>query len=109
MKSSFCIDLQRFMLIPTKFPLSRSLLFDGKSMMNIKRSEDSKKYHNDILNRIKSAKKQADNVVLEIPTFVSRKTISGTIKGFLMQSSKERVIIVKHGKKCYIYNRKYLE
>lgn len=86
-----------------------SLLFDGKSMMNIKRSEDSKKYHNDILNRIKSAKKQADNVVLEIPTFVSRKTISGTIKGFLMQSSKERVIIVKHGKKCYIYNRKYLE
>ena len=22
MKSSFCIDLQRFMLIPTKFPLS---------------------------------------------------------------------------------------
>lgn len=25
MKSSFCIDLQRFMLIPTKFPLSRNL------------------------------------------------------------------------------------
>ena len=25
MKSSFCIDLQRFMLIPTKFPLSRFL------------------------------------------------------------------------------------
>ena len=25
MKSSFCIDLQRFMLIPTKFPLSRVL------------------------------------------------------------------------------------
>ena len=24
MKSSFCIDLQRFMLIPTKFPLSRN-------------------------------------------------------------------------------------
>ena len=23
MKSSFCIDLQRFMLIPTKFPLNR--------------------------------------------------------------------------------------
>ena len=25
MKSSFCIDLQRFMLIPTKFPLIRFL------------------------------------------------------------------------------------
>ena len=28
MKSSFCIDLQRFMLIPTKFPLSRPLLYE---------------------------------------------------------------------------------
>lgn len=27
MKSSFCIDLQRFMLIPTKFPLSRNNLY----------------------------------------------------------------------------------
>ena len=26
MKSSFCIDLQRFMLIPTKFPLSLFLV-----------------------------------------------------------------------------------
>ena len=25
MKSSFCIDLQRFMLIPTKFPLSHKI------------------------------------------------------------------------------------
>ena len=25
MKSSFCIDLQRFMLIPTKFPLTLSV------------------------------------------------------------------------------------
>ena len=82
-------------------------LFDGKSMMGIKRTNDNDKYHNAILNRIKSAKEQADNAVLEIPTFVSRKTISSTIKGFLMQSSRERIIIVKHGKKCYIYNSKY--
>ena len=27
MKSSFCIDLQRFMLIPTKFPLIPLVLF----------------------------------------------------------------------------------
>lgn len=84
------------------------LLFDGKSMMGIKRSEDRMKYHNDILNRIKYAKKQADNFVLEIPTFVTRKTISRTIKGYLKQSSKDRIIIVKHGNKCYIFNRKYL-
>ena len=27
MKSSFCIDLQRFMLIPTKFPLNRKGIY----------------------------------------------------------------------------------
>lgn len=87
------------------------LLFDGKSMMSIKRVEDgtdgSEKYHNDILNRLKSAKKQADNVVLEIPTFISRNTISDTVKGFLMQSSKDRIVIVIHGDKVYTYMRKY--
>ena len=79
------------------------LLFDGKSMMRIKPSGSKRKYHNDILNRIKEAKKQSDNIVLEIPMFVSRKTISETIKGYLVQSSKQRIIIVKHGKKCYVY------
>ena len=29
MKSSFCIDLQRFMLIPTKFPLNRQRQVEG--------------------------------------------------------------------------------
>ena len=31
MKSSFCIDLQRFMLIPTKFPLTQLLMAQWKS------------------------------------------------------------------------------
>ena len=62
-----------------------------------------KKYHNAILNHIKSAKKQADNVVLEIPTFVSRRVIGKTINGYMKQSSKGRIIIVKHGNKCYVY------
>lgn len=79
------------------------LLFDGKSMMGIRRGCSKKKYHNDILNRIKDAKKQADNFVLEIPTFVSRKTIGTTVNGYLKQSSKQRIIIVKHGSKCYVY------
>ncbi|MCR5333574.1 MAG: hypothetical protein K6E45_01475 [Bacteroidaceae bacterium] len=79
------------------------LLFDGKSMMGIRRGCSKKKYHNDILNRIKDAKKQADNVVLEIPTFVSRRTIGTTVNGYLKQSSKQRIIIVKHGSKCYVY------
>lgn len=83
------------------------MLFDAKSMMDVVKTSDKKKHHNDILNRIKSAKKQADNIVLEIPTFISRKTISSSVKGFLKQSSKRRIIIVKHGNKCYTYDSKY--
>ena len=79
------------------------MLFEGKSMMGIKSNRTNKKYHNDILNRIKEAKEQADNVVLEIPQFVSRRTISKTINGYLKQSSKARIIIVKHGSRCYVY------
>lgn len=79
------------------------MLFDGKSMMGLKRSGNDKKYHNAILNHIKSAKKQADNVVLEIPNFVSRRVIGKTINGYMKQSSKGRIIIVKHGNKCYVY------
>lgn len=71
--------------------------------MRLQRSGNKKKYHNAILNHIKTAKKQADNVILEIPTFVSRKVIGTTIKGYLKQSSKSRLIIIKHGNKCYVY------
>jgi hypothetical protein len=77
-------------------------LFDGKSMLGIKRSTNDK-YHNTILNHIKAAKKQADNVVLEIPKFVSRRVIHDTVRGYLSQSKKNRIIIVKHGNKCYVY------
>ena len=39
MKSSFCIDLQRFMLIPTKFPLSPRLANEI-----VKRGQDTQPY-----------------------------------------------------------------
>lgn len=92
-------------VIPNKSPdyYIGAMLFDGKSMMGLLRSGDKKKYHNAILNHIKAAKKQADNVVLEIPTFVPRMIIGKTINGYLKQSSKNRIIIVKHGSKCYVY------
>lgn len=92
-------------VIPNKSPdyYIGGMLFDGKSMMGLLRSGDKKKYHNAILNHIKAAKKQADNVVLEIPTFVPRMIIGKTINGYLKQSSKNRIIIVKHGSKCYVY------
>lgn len=76
------------------------LLFDGKSMLNVKGD-----YHNAILNHLKGAKKQADNVVLEAPTFIPRRIIWRTVTGYLKQTSKDRIIIVKHGSKCYVYKK----
>ena len=43
MKSSFCIDLQRFMLIPTKFPLSRPLLYELSYVGKIQKKESSRR------------------------------------------------------------------
>lgn len=92
-------------VIPNKNPdcYIGGMLFEVKSMKKLQRSGNKKKYHNAILNHIKSAKEQADNVVLEIPTFVSRRVIGKTINGYMKQSSKGRIIIVKHGNKCYVY------
>jgi len=66
-------------------------------------TKDKNKYHNGILKRIHEAKEQAQNIILEVPKFISRKTISRTVYGYLKQSKHGRVIIVKHGPKCYIY------
>lgn len=79
------------------------LFFDGKSMIRVKKTNDKKKHHNDILNRIKSAKEQADNMIIEIPSFITRRTIAKTVNGYLSQSKTKRIIIVKHGHKCYVY------
>ena len=79
------------------------LFYDGKSMMKVRKTNDKKKHHNDILNRIKSAKEQADNMIIEIPSFITRRTIAKTVNGYLSQSKRKRIIIVKHGNKCYVY------
>lgn len=84
-------------------------LFDGKSMMDFGANTDKynpKLQKQGIQNRIKKATNQAQNVVLEIPPFIEKKVISNTINGYLKQTSQERIIIVKHGKKCYIYKQK---
>ena len=43
MKSSFCIDLQRFMLIPTKFPLILLLFLDIYYLLKTKMSVSSQR------------------------------------------------------------------
>lgn len=82
------------------------MLFDGKSMMKLAESKDKKKYKQAIQNHIKKAKTQADNIILEIPVFVSRRVIGKTIANYFKQSHKKRIIIIKHGGKCYTYKNK---
>jgi hypothetical protein len=78
-------------------------LFEGKSLLRIKKSGDKGKYENAIQNRIKEAKKQADNIILEIPSFIKRETIHSSVTNFLRQSKHERTIIVVWKNKCLIY------
>lgn len=103
----------RSQLLPAGVPKGKNpdfliggMLFDGKSMMKLAESKDKKKYKQAIQNHIKKAKTQADNIILEIPVFVSRRVIGKTIANYFKQSHKKRIIIIKHGGKCYTYKNK---
>ena len=78
-------------------------LFDGKSMLSMNRSATIKQQKNAIENHIKKAKKQADNIILEIPSSVARTTIHSTITNYLSRSKKERTIVVHWKNKLIIY------
>ena len=82
------------------------LLFDGKSMMNITNHGELKKWKNAIENRIKSAKEQADNMIIEVPEFIPRKVIHSTIINYLNRSRKNRIIIIKWMDRFLFYDKK---
>ncbi len=56
-------------------------------------------------NRIKKAKEQADNIIIEVPTHYDRQVIDYTIQNYLLRSSKERAIIILHGDDVYRYGK----
>ena len=70
------------------------LFFDGKSMLNVEKTDDVVTQKQQIENRIKKAKEQADNIVLEIPEWIELETIAKTVNNYLNRSSKERIILV---------------
>ena len=82
------------------------LLFDGKSMYGLKKDANMKEQHTAITNHIKKAKRLADNIVLEIPSFVGREMIHWTVNGYLSQSRKERIIMVHWKNKLLVYRSK---
>lgn len=78
--------------------------FEGKSLLGL--TDFSREHVKQMLeNRIKKAKKQADNIVLEIPAMVERKVIGVTIQNYLSRSNKGREIWVIWKNKLIKYTR----
>ena len=78
--------------------------FEGKSMLEVKPSTDEKIIKEAIFNRIKKAKKQADNIIIEMPSHIRRDQINRHIRGYLRQSKKQRIIIVKWKNKAIVFS-----
>lgn len=102
----------RDILLPPGIPAGKSpdyliggKTFDGKSMLDIAQGKSVEAYRRSIQKRIKDGKLQADNIILEIPDFVSKTTIKSAIKGYFGVSNKSRIIIVKHGENIYMYKK----
>ena len=70
-------------------------LFEGKSMLDVKPTDNDKIVREAIFNRIKKAKKQAENVIIEIPSHISRRQFNKHVRSYLRQSKTKRIIIVK--------------
>ncbi len=78
-------------------------LFDGKCMYDLNKNASLKQQRNAIENHIKKAKKQADNIILEMPSFMDRKNAENTIRNYLNRSKTKRVIMARYGNKLLIF------
>ena len=81
-------------------------IFEAKSLLEVTSVIDDKVIKEAIFNRIKKAKKQADNIILEISSNIKRKQIYQHINGYLKQSKKKRIIIVKWKNKLISFTNK---
>lgn len=78
-------------------------IFDGKCMYDLDKNANLKQQKNAIENHIKKAKKQADNICLEMPSFMDRKNAENTIQNYLNRSKTKRVIMVRYRNKLLIF------
>lgn len=78
--------------------------FDAKSMLNIQITDDLDKQKQSIENRIKKAKVQADNIVLEIPEWIELSTIARTVNNYLGRSKTKRIILVCWNEKLFKFS-----
>lgn len=80
-------------------------IFEAKSMLDIK-NFNQLAVKRGIENRLKKAKKQADNIILEITSNIKRKYIDNTINNYLSRTSKDREIWVIWKNKLIKYRKK---
>lgn len=78
-------------------------IFDGKCMYDLDKNANLKQQKNAIENHIKKAKKQADNICLEMPSFMDRKNAENTIQNYLNRSKTKRIIMVRYRNKLLIF------
>lgn len=84
--------------------LIKGKLFEGKSMLNFKGNPtNAKQVKSAIENHIKSAKLQADNIVLQVPESFDKKTVRKTVLNYLNRSHKSREIWIIQGKRLRRY------
>lgn len=69
--------------------------FEGKSMFKIEKAASQRAYKTKIENKLKKAKQQSYNIIIDMPDFIGRDIIQDTITNYLENvTDNERIIIV---------------
>lgn len=68
----------------------------GRIYTNLAGGNDRDKQKNAIENHIKKAKKQAPNIILDLPDVFIADCVDKTIRNYLNRTSTSRIIIVFH-------------
>ena len=71
-------------------------LYEGKTLYKFSGGNDRDKQKNAIENHIKKAKKQAPNIILDLPDVFIADCVDKTIRNYLNRTSTSRIIIVFH-------------
>ena len=80
----------------------RGRFVDGKSMMDVKES-DIKTIKRKIQNRLSEAFRQADDVILEVPAFISKILLEDAVRGRLNTSHHEHLVYIKQGETFLVF------
>lgn len=71
----------------------------------MKNPNEEKSVKNVIRNRIKEAKEQSREVIIEIPKGPKRKWMNDAVYGYLNQSHSIDVVYIKQNNKLYVYEK----